>query len=195
MQPSHETRSECIWRHTQAMQFKGRHKMGAFAVEAVMHYHSTVPEAARTVDFIVGSDGDYVARARQYWQQLQRWIDTEFTTRMPVDFEESWVAALAEPFRSDCIRDLAARYKLAAVSLPDGQSSPGCDMVKVATLMRGQSGVIDAIAPMVENGVIDAEDASHAPAALEAIDRQLEKLLTMKARIKAATGIRLAKSA
>lgn len=176
-----ETRSECIWRHTQAMRLRGRHKMTVFAAAVAERYQQLVPEGARTVAFVRDEFGGFAGRASAIWNQLTRMMDPEIDcTRMPCDLEEAWVDCLAEPFRAACVQDLAARYGLLPVPIPRGGEA-AADLLQTTALMREFAATIEALAPIVADGRIDGADVPHLPAALH----DLDALLTHGAALRA----------
>lgn len=185
-----ETRSECIWRHTQAMRLQGRHKMTVFAAAVAERYQQLVPEGARTVSFLRDEFGGFTGRAAAIWNQLTRMMDPDVDcTRMPCDLEEAWVDCLAEPFRAACVQDLAGRYGLLPVPIPTGPQASQ-DLLKTSALIREFAATVEALAPIVADGRIDATDVPLLPGAL----RDLDGLLTHGAALRAAMTEQLERS-
>lgn len=166
---STETRSEVLFRFTQRLLHETRCSMEAFAQNVVEEYHKSVPPASRDVEF--KSEGDVFKCAAINAQKLRRYMDVDVNARIPVDLEEAWVRGLPEPYRSECLRDLAARHGLLAVPVPG--ASTVTDMQSVSRLSREFGEVLEAIGPMLENGHFGPEDQAHAARAI----RELEDLL------------------
>lgn len=89
-------------------------------------------------------------------QKLHRYMAEDVNVRMPVDLEESWVLALAEPYRSACLSDLAARYGLLAARIPEGVGH-----AEIADLLREVGEAVTELSKMYEDGKLDASDAKH----------------------------------
>jgi hypothetical protein len=173
-----ETRSETIFRHTRDMQRATGCSMQTFSARVVEHYHATVPEHLRDVTFKTG--GDVYRDAQTNAQHLARWMNPDEPARMPVDLEESWVAGLAEPYRSDCRRDLAHRYGLLDVPQPTAQVS---DLGAVSRLTRELGEALEAIAPALDNGRFGPEDAAVLPNAIKELDDVLAAGHALRVRL------------
>jgi hypothetical protein len=166
-----ETRSEVLFRYTQRLLHETRCSMEAFAQRVVEEYHASVPTASRDVEF--KTEGDVFKCAAINAQKLRRYMDADINARIPVDLEEAWVRGLPDPYRSECLRDLAARHGLLAVPVPG--ASAITDMQSVSRLSREFGEVLEAIGPMLENGHFGPEDTTHVGRAV----RELEDLLAV----------------
>src|SRR5690242_2310224 len=167
----YETRSELVFRHTSRMLHETRCSWEAFGQRLVEHYHAAVPAEARDVQF--QTTGDVFHCAKINAQKICRYADDRVNARLPVDLEESWVEALAEPYRTDCIRDLARRYGLLAVQVPVSLGCTVSAMQSVSAVSREFGQAIEAVAPIIENGKFGPEDLPHVDRAL----RELEDLI------------------
>ena len=78
---------------------------------------------------------------------------------------------LDEPYRGDCVRDLAKRYGLLDVPLPE--SLPASDVQNVSTLSKRFSDALGALAPLIEDGRIDSADESGLDVAMADISKLL----------------------
>lgn len=167
--PQQETRSEVIHRHTARMFHETRCSREAFGQGVVENYHRLVPPAAREIQF--KTEGDFFHCAKINAQKLMRYVDDRVNARMPVDLEEAWVLALSEPYRADCLHDLARRYGLLAVPVPtDGATA----LQSMSSVTREFGQACEAIAPIIANGSFGPEDVEFA----EKAERELEDLIT-----------------
>ena len=151
------TRSEVLFGYTRSMQRDTRTSIEAFAQTVVEIYHARTPAAVREVEF--KTIGDIFHCATINAQKLRRYMDVDINARLPVDLEEAWVLALAEPYRDDCLRDLAARYGLLATPIPTG--TPGSELDSLARLTREMGEAMQAIAPMLQDGRITEADRNY----------------------------------
>lgn len=174
-----ETRSETIFRHTNAMLHVTRTSMSSFAQQVVENYHDEVPPEARCVEFKM--DGDMYRVATTNAQKLHRYMEHEVNARLPVDLEESWVRALCEPYRTECRRELARRYGLLDVSVPSPLFIT--DIETTSRLMKEVGEALVAISPALADSEINVEDARHLPAALKEIDDVISAAHSLRARL------------
>ncbi|HVT36314.1 MAG TPA: hypothetical protein VHE37_12045 [Nevskiaceae bacterium] len=162
-----ETRSETVSRFFDLVMRKTRMSKETFAQLVLEQYQARVPEPARSFDF--SADADVFRRAKVNGQHIGRLMDG--TTRMPSDLEESVVFAFPEPYRSECVRDLALRYGLLDVPVP--ANTQISDMQRLSRLSSEFARVLDALGPMLDDGRLDQADAPHAELAM----RELRGLL------------------
>ncbi|MDI3259489.1 MAG: hypothetical protein QJR02_07310 [Sinobacteraceae bacterium] len=179
--PISETRSEVIFRHTRRMLHERRISMPTFSQSVVERYVRSVAEAARCVQFQLVGDPFRAATANA--QKLARYMDPCIDARLPVDLEEAWVFSLVEPYRTECVRELAARYGLLDVPLPCCTAD---DLQSVGRLSREFGRAIQSMAPLIDDGRIDADDAPHLDAALTHIRGLLAAAEGLAARVEAA---------
>jgi hypothetical protein len=107
-------------------------------------------------------------------------MDPEAETRMPVDIEEAWVAALHEPYRGQCLADLARRYGSLYVPIPDGGGITDMESVGQVTSEFARS--LSAISPTMADQVIDELDAPYVPAVVAALDALIGSATSLRAR-------------
>jgi hypothetical protein len=133
------------------------------ATRAVEVYESRTPLHARRIAFQPMSRDPYAAQ-RANATHVRRFLGlSEPATRLPVELEEALVLALPDPFRAECLRELADRVGLLAAKAPDPQASP---LLVPADLMRECADVITALAPALCDGTYTAADL---PAIREAL--------------------------
>lgn len=157
-----ETRSQTIERHTRRQFHELRVSWQTFAEVVVQRYHDLVPERCRDIDFDLG--GDLFVRAKRNAKRLQRFLEQDATTRMPVDIEEAWVLSLAEPYRGDCKRELARRYGLLDVPLPDLRRLDSVRSLADVTCEFGA--VLSGLSPALSDFRVTREDLPHVDAAI-----------------------------
>lgn len=184
-QLSQETRSETIFRHTHRMLHELRISMGTFGLDVVGEYNERTEESARTVVFKSGGD-PFRCQATNA-QRLARYMDPEAETRMPVDLEEAWVAALHEPFRSQCLADLSQRYGSLYVPMPSAAGIT--DMESVGQVTREFARALTEISPTMADQVIDEKDAPYIPAVVSALDALIGSATSLRARYVKQSGI------
>lgn len=180
-----ETRAHTIHHHVlMALRHTGLDQQ-EFSDEVARIYLDRTPLHARSIDFHMhtrGSDPYQVRRANE--QLLFRMLKPNGPVRMPVEVEEAVVLALPQPFRDECLRELAARYGLLAATIPvDGGASLPDQLRAPCELMRRAAVAVERIAPMLENGVIGPEDAPHFAAALRAINDLTAVNVTLSTQI------------
>lgn len=152
------------------VELAARHAVGfeAYAQTVADTYLERTAEHERGVPFRAAGRDPYAAM-RHNAQIVRRMLRmAEPPTRMPVEAEEAFVLALPEPFRTECLRELAHRVGLLATPVRDGD----CRIAALrapADLMRTTADAIDAIAPMLADNVIGPDDAPLAGRALAAL--------------------------
>jgi hypothetical protein len=138
----------------------------SLAGRAVELYEQRTPLHARRISFQPLTRDPYPA-LRANALHVRRFLGlSEPATRLPVELEEALVLALPEPFRGECLRELANRVGLLAAKAPEPTHSP---MLAPADLMRECADVITALAPALHDGHYGAADLPAIRAALGAL--------------------------
>jgi len=129
-----------------------------YADEVRRLYQERTPEGARVVQFQNPEEADDPYRAlRHNAQTVRRYLGmNEQPIRLLADLEEAMVLALPEPYRGECLRELASRYGLLAARLPGTER--GSAALSLADLMRETAEVVEAVAPLVADGLLDSFD-------------------------------------
>ncbi|WP_339873952.1 hypothetical protein [uncultured Brevundimonas sp.] len=178
---SQEPRSAVLFRAWFEMHQATGCSMQTFAARLVEHYHASVPEPLRAVTFKVG--GDVFRDATTNAQHVARFMNPDATTRMPVDLEEAWVAALGGEYTDRCRRDLARRYGFLGVSI--SSLAPGAEL-REASALTGEFGeVLNAMAPALADGRIDEQDLPHLPKLIDQLDNLCAAAVVMRNRAQA----------
>lgn len=172
-----ESRSQTIVRHVTAYLNETRTSMESYAMDVRQAYHDATEETARDVRFHAG--GDAYKDMRANGQIVRRFL--EGNPRMPVDIEEALVEALPASRRDALLTELAARYGLLPAQIP--QPGPVGEAGSIAGLMKQTGEVIEAMAPMLEDGVIDNRDLPFAKHALAQINEAMAELMSLQARV------------
>lgn len=168
---SHEPRSITIIRHVQEYLLSTATSREAFADEVKTAYHDLVPDPkARVMQFHEG--GEVVRDMKANDQLVARILDR--TVKFPDDMEEAFVYALPEPWQESLLKDLAGRYGLLAVRIPD--ATKGAATKKLSKTLTEVSEMIDSLGPIVEDGKVDGNDRKHAGRALREINDVMAEL-------------------
>jgi hypothetical protein len=139
-----------------------------FAARLVDEYHVRVPVHERETEFHVGTTGEALLRAEKANGKLITRI-LDGTVKFPADLEEAWCAALPESLGLECRRELTRRLGFLG-ALPPSATGPATDVASLAAEF-GQS--VQALAPLLADGTIDATDA---PALLRKALREMTDL-------------------
>jgi hypothetical protein len=121
-------------------------------------YLERTPEHERGVPFRALGRDPY-ATIRHNAQIVRRMLRmAEPSVRMPVEAEEAFVLSLPEPFRTECLRELAHRVGLLAAPERPRDCRVSA-LLAPANLMRETAEAIEALAPMLADGIIGPDDA------------------------------------
>jgi hypothetical protein len=151
-------RQTIVYGYTRRMLDETATNANSFALVVAERYLESVAPDVRQVKLKLG-EGDALARAmKDNGQVLRRYMDGTVKV-LPADLEDAWVTALPEPYRSDCERDLARRRGLLCVQVVDSTADA---VVSVGKLTSDFSELLNAIAPALADGRLDAADVVHA---------------------------------
>ncbi|HZZ09805.1 MAG TPA: hypothetical protein VFE79_03860 [Paraburkholderia sp.] len=176
-----EPRSKFIARFTAVALRQSGVCIRKFSTCVADQYFSRVAEHERVVKFHRGqgsTDSAFKAEKRNA-QLVQRFLDG--TVKFPADLEESWVAALPDQQRTELVRELAARYGLAAARIPGHNGRhPVADL---AAILRDAGDTATALAPAYADGKLDSDDRAHILNALPVISRAIADFTSMQAQL------------
>ena len=176
------TRSQLIGLMVTDAVLKSRLDWKEYAAAVVDHYHDSVACEDRVVDFHVGGTADAAINAsRLNTQTVRRILIGEISMR--VDIEESLVAALPEEWRNRLLRRLLERQGLMMARLPAEPDDSLGQIRSSCVLMRKAATAVERVAPMLEDQVIDPQDAPHFVPALEALNAMMGAGVTLSAQI------------
>jgi hypothetical protein len=161
-----DRRDDVIRHHVDMAARHSGETIESIAARAVELYEARTPLHARHIPFMPRGRNPYEAQ-RANALHVRRFLGlSQPGTRMPVEFEEALVLALPEPFRTECLRELADRLGLLAAKAPDPAASLLC---APADLMRECAEVITALAPALVDGTYTADDLPAIRAAVGAL--------------------------
>lgn len=176
---NHEPRADVIRRHVNNyFRIEKAATEEGFADDVKCIYHDVVCDAAdRVVQFHEGGDVSKILAANA--QLLFRMLKGR--VKFLADLEEPVVMALPEPYQSDCKTELAARYDMLPVYASNIR--PERSVNNVSRLLRETSDVVDALAPMLADGVIDEKDRPLAKRGLKEIQEAMAVLVELNGQI------------
>lgn len=160
------------------------HEHWAELVDAA--YCARVPEAHRSVpapDLGDVSDANHWTKLLRAWDQaLRRYESGE--QRFPLELEEAWVFALAEPYRSACIREISQRIGCygARIREPDSVG----DHASWGGAMSAWADVTVAMGQVLADGRIDRDDQEHLPELMKHIEHVQADLESLRRHVKQA---------
>lgn len=159
-----EPRSKTLARYVEQALRHTRTTERSYAAEVVELYHARTALHERTVEFHMGTTAAQVdAAMRANTQLVRRMLDG--TVRLPADLEEAMVLALPEPYREDCIADLAARLDRLAVRAPSPEGAASLNTLGGWVRETGEA--LTKLGEMLHDGQIDQADAPLARTALK----------------------------
>jgi len=183
--PQSEPRASLIIRRTrESFQTTGSNVV-KFAVAVAEQYLMTIPAADRTIEFYPAAGSlDSILKAQKNngstIDQIMRG-----TRKFPCDVEESWVAALPEPHRSNLVRELAARYGLTGMRAPMRTAHE--HVATLADVMLDAGEIAKAMAPML--GDISSADSARLSASYAVVCRALDDVLGLREQLARQLGI------
>ena len=187
-----ESRSDVIRRATRAACDAGAVVINRFAPVVCERYLDTTPLSARVLPIRKPCETDvdrYEADRIANLRYVQRLLSGELK-QFPADIEDAWIDCLPEPYRGDLDRALSERRGYLAVRAPSA-ASHAANLADALT-RAGESTV--ALAPIFENGVIDADDLPHIAKALRAIHAQQSVLSSIVGQMEQLIGLATAEA-
>lgn len=152
-----------------------------FATRVAEQYVALVAPDARQVPFRLGVTGDDLFKAERHnAQQLGRYMDGTIKA-LPADLEDAWVLSLAEPYRSECERELAERRGRMADKRLES-SVPG-QLVGLGELSREFGDLLQALAPALADGALTEADLPHAKRILNESDDLIAAVMSIRRQV------------
>lgn len=174
-------RSRVIWDHVAAFVHGSGTSWPTFAQAVRELYEAFTPAELRVVEF--STHRDAYERMRLDAQTVRR-FEHDIKYGLPCDLEEALVGALEHlEYRGfkELRAELALRYGLLAAEVP--HDAPGCGMTRAGQLAKEFGEAMEALAPMLDNGRIDEEDAPHAKHALRKLNNLIAAGTAMSAEV------------
>lgn len=158
-------------------------------VDAVVaHYHAHTEVADRVLQFHIASTADQVeAAARLNTQTIKRMLIGEH--KLVADIEDALIAALPEDWRCRLLTALLDRHGLLLARKPPAMDDAAGQITSACALMRKTASAVQAIAPILENGTVDADDAPHLVPALDAVNKVMGACVTISTQLTTAIGM------
>ncbi len=175
-----EPRSQVIWRHVHALINQTSTTWPTFCTDVRANYEHAVPPDMRRVEF--SSHRDTHQRMLLDAQTLRR-FEHDYKFGLPADIEEAMVGALPHVRRQRLTSELAGRYGLLAAPIPNHAGHD--DAVGISRMMKETGEALAAVAPMLEDGIIDSNDRRLAKNALQQINDAMAEMISMQARVTA----------
>lgn len=180
----HETRPQTILRITRQAWDAKAINLTEFSAAVTEAYFRTTPASAINTNLRLPSESN----VRQYEkdrannrQIVDRYIGGAVKT-FPGDLEEPWVNSLPEPYRTQALRELAGRYGLLAARVRT--TSEG--VASVADIASDAGAVLQAMAPIVADGVINESDRPHLKVAMTKLADLAADIASLQAQLAAA---------
>lgn len=169
-----EPRSAVLFEHTRLAFRHTSLDETQLTADIIEHYHAQVDPRWRTVRFHTG--GDVFKDMRANCQIIRRFKNAD--VRFPSDLEESWIAALPQPFRADLRTALLRRIGRLNVRMPH-QGLKGMT-IDAGCLLKEVGESLEALAPVLSDGAITADDLPHADHAIRELDDVLAAVYTIR---------------
>ncbi|MDR7193376.1 hypothetical protein [Luteimonas terrae] len=159
----------------------------AYVDAVVTHYHDTTQVTDRILKFHVASTADEVEDfARLNTQTVKRMLIGDH--KLVADIEDALIAALPEDWRCRLLTALLDRHGLLLARKPPAHADAAGQITTACALMRKAAGAVQAIAPILENGTVDAADAPHLVPALDAVNKVMGACVTLSTQLTTAIG-------
>jgi hypothetical protein len=165
----HEHRANVIAHHIRVALQHGL-TMRRYATDVAAHYFDAVPLHVRGLTFAASADP--YANERHNAQLVTRFIDGP--VRMPVECEESLIAALPQPYRGELLRELSERVGLLAVPIPRDDGARA--QTAAADVLRETGELITALASAMADGKLSN-------ASLPMVQRALREVRDVQATV------------
>lgn len=173
------SRSSVIFAHTRRMLDSTALCMRKFATLVAEQYMATLAPDLRQVPFRWGVTGDDLFKAEKHnAQQIARYMDGTVKA-LPTDLEDAWVAALPEPFRGECERDLGRRRGFLPIWLGSSNAMGAC----VAPIATEFGQLVEALAPALADGRITSDDLPHARRILDEADDLIAAVMGLRQQV------------
>lgn len=168
-----ESRSQLIAEHVLLAISRSALTERTYAQTVADLYQERTPLHARSVAF--ASSADPYADSEANRQTVKRMLDGR--VRMAVDLEEALILALPAPYRQQLLAELAERLGQLAAERPSAE--PAGQQHQVGSLIRDMGRALDSLSTMLDDGVLDANDAAHAPQALRELEQVQGHIATL----------------
>lgn len=153
-----EPRSATILRHTRQAILDRRLVVTGFANEVVDRYLATHEVHKRVVKFREpAGDVDTMCDAMKHNAQVVDRYIKEVIKTFPADLEESWTAALPQPYRLACERELVRRRGFLGATLRTDEDGPAAC---IADVMHEFGEMVSASSEALRDGEFDPSECT-----------------------------------
>lgn len=176
----HDTRCGVIFRHVnQALKHVGQLTQDSFAADVAELYNARTASHLRGVHFHQAArNADIYQTQRLNAQLLFRMLNPNGPTRMACELEEAVVLSLPQPFRNECLRELANRLGLLAVPLPD--ANPGA-LVTLGAFVKEFGECVLELSQTIADGHLDPNDVANSARAVKELDDLIAQASSLRA--------------
>lgn len=176
------TRSGALWRHLSFALTNSKLERETYADEVAKLYIARTPPHERGLLFhehAPNSDPYKVFSANR--QLVFRMLDPDGPVRAPMELEEAAVLALPQPFRRECLRELAGRYGLLAAPIPAAGDDAPALASSCGEFAREFGECLLALAGTIGDGHLDPSDVARSPAAIDELDGLIAHAASLRA--------------
>lgn len=154
----------------------------AYVDAVVQHYHARTDVADRVLQFHVAGTADQVeAFARLNTQTIRRMLGGEH--KLIADIEDALIAALPTEWRARLLTALLDRHDLLLAPKPPAHDQAAGQLTSACALMRKTADAVQAIAPILEDGVVNACDSPLFVPALDAVNKLMGACVTINTQL------------
>lgn len=179
--PQTELRTEVIFRHLRRLVRETGVSVEDYSEDVLRVWMERTSAEARISGHDFRVTTPVFDRMSANGQKIRRWMSSEIKARPSIDVEECLVLGLPEPYQSDCRRDLARRYGLMDVPLPDEAGGDHVsDIAAMGDMAMRFGGLMQALAPILDDGQIDGKDAPLIPHAMDECEKLIAKAIVVR---------------
>lgn len=166
-----QTRSEVILGYVRTMTRQTPASFETYSEDLLQIWLARTPADARSDDLNTGVD--LFARVKANGQKLRRWANPDIPARPPIDIEEALVLALPQPYRGQCLTELASRFGGLFIDLPEGAVTLGL----AGELLASVGETCTKLAPVLADNRIDENDSEESLLELRAAASSMQAKL------------------
>lgn len=142
-------------------------------------YEKMVPAELRTVTWSASQMPS--TRLNSDWKHVRRYM--ERNPKLPAELVAPWLHCLPEDMRREVLAEWLEQFGCMPARLASVVSTTKSDTSALAALMREVAEAVEAIAPMLDNGVFDQTDIPFARQALLQLSDVISEATNLQRRI------------
>lgn len=162
------------------MLLETRDSWESYCIRVVQDYRERIPASQQDIEF--SNSGDTLRDAMNWRKAITRYLEVDGHNRCPADIIESMIAALSQPYQSNCRRAVANRQGYVGVPLLDGDESAAC----YGQFLKEAGEAIAAVSVIFHDHQITEQDKVHIPKAITEIQEARAQLANMQRRLELA---------